>query len=111
MGLFNKIFNISKTDLKLKPKNEFTVSHGFPVVGSQHYQENFKVALPRNPKYDLPKSKLKDGIYEYDRITTNDVVLMDEPTNEYDPNALMVTYKGLCLGYIKKAQLLVSKIS
>ena len=95
MNLFNKLFNT--------PKKTLTVKHGFAVTGTKHYQANFKMVLRRNKQYDLPKSKIKYDVYEYDLIeTTNSVRLVEEPMNEYDPNAIRVEFMGSTLGYIKK---------
>lgn len=83
--------------------SNFNVKNGFSVTGVSYYQDNFKKVLVRNNNYDIPLSKVTNDIYEYNLFETfNDVSLIEEPTNEYDTNAIYVSYKGLKLGYIKK---------
>lgn len=96
MGFFSDLF-------KTNNNNDLTEKHGFSIVGVSNYQDNFKKVLVRNRKYDTPLSKIKEDIYEYNLLETfNNVKLVEEPTNEFDPNAIYLEFKGKKLGYIKK---------
>lgn len=100
MSFFNKIIELAKS---IKIVDTYNEKHGFSIVGVSNYQENFKKVLIRNSKYDTPLSKVKEDIYEYNLFETfNNVRLIEEPTNEFDHNAIYLQYKGLKLGYIKK---------
>lgn len=103
MGFFSELFKgVNNNDIN-NVSNNFNVKNGFPVVGVSNYQDNYKKVLIRNKKYDTPLSKITSDIYEYDLLETFDnVSLVEEPTNEFDPNAIYVAYKGVKLGYIKK---------
>lgn len=107
MGLFNKLKKIVKDAVEeIEQEAKLTEKHGFSVTGTKYNQDNIKSVLKRNANYDLTKVQLKkiEGcVYEYEQITTfKDVQVVEEPDNEYDPNAVKVLYKGVCVGYIKK---------
>ena len=111
MGLFDflkkKDDKISDSkDVSKEIKNEqktYECKQGFSVVWASNYQDNFKKVLTRNKNYDIATRRIKEDVYEYYLFSTyDDVELIEEPTNPYDPKAIKVVYKGLLLGYIKK---------
>lgn len=60
-----------------------------------------------NPDYDMSKREIIDAGMEEERIyqytfPTGPVELVDEPDNEYDPNAIKVLVAGQHIGYIKR---------
>ena len=111
MGLFD--FLKKKDDKISNPKNvckeikseqkNYAYKQGFSVAGASDYQDNFKKVLKRNKNYDKATRRIQEDVYEYDLFETYDnVELIEEPTNPYDPNAIQVVYKGVLLGYIKR---------
>lgn len=80
----------------------------FKVAGTSHYLgEILDLAVP-NDDYKMKKSELLEYYEEGDEIPQftfprNMLVnLVDEPENEYDPNAIRVELDGKKVGYIKK---------
>lgn len=79
----------------------------FRVAGVTFYESAFmKIAAP-NESYDMDKRFLIDHdmtcerIYQYDYVVRN-ITLVEEPTNQYDPNAIKVIADGNHVGYIKR---------
>lgn len=80
--------------------------HEFFVAGSNYNQDVLSELLTmENEEYKLPKSKFLEEVfercYQYD-IEYVPVQLVDEPQNEYDPNALAVFVYGDRIGYVSK---------
>ena len=77
------------------------------VAGTSYRQNEIKLLGTQNPDYrlstaQLAKKKLVDvSIYEY-KFKKLKAQLEEEPTNEYDPNAIKVMISGRHVGYIKK---------
>lgn len=92
-----------KKEQKVKKETE-----GHKVAGTSFRQGEFeKLKKETNPDYELNKREiiragLEDKfIYQY-KFTPEKVELIPEPTNEHDPNAIMVVVDGVHIGYIKK---------
>lgn len=90
--------NISKTHLTKEKLH---------VAGTSYRQKEIKSLGTENYDYSLSKKEIEeiylesDRIYELDFIV-NKVELIEEPTNEYDPNAIKVVVDDVHVGYIKK---------
>ena len=81
-------------------------SESFIIAGVRHYEDNIMSLLRENEDFDRSKQELKDWymdqkVPEYVPKTELQVVLEEEPTNHYDPNAVKVLMNGLTVGYIK----------
>lgn len=81
-------------------------SESFILAGVRHYEDNIMSLLRENVDFDRSKQELKDWymdhkVPEYVPKTDLQVVLEEEPTNQYDPNAVKVLMNGLTVGYIK----------
>lgn len=59
------------------------------IVGESHYQDAIRSACGANPGEDVG----------FDCIAE----LVPEPTNEHDPNAIMVQIEGRCVGYLSRS--------
>lgn len=75
------------------------------VRGVDHYAKNVEAVATENPDYDLSKRELQEDflderVYQYTYDVKADLV--PEPDNEYDPNAIMVTADGVCIGHVPK---------
>ena len=80
--------------------------HDFRVAGFDYNQEILADLLEdENEDYKLPKSKFLDEVfercYQYD-VEFYPAELVDEPDNEYDPNAIAVYVEDERIGYIAK---------
>ena len=73
------------------------------VAGSSYYCNSIVRCMKRNPKYDLPDIDiLKLGTnrtYEFFPLDAN-AILMPEPNNPHDNNAVMVLVDNNLVGYI-----------
>lgn len=81
-------------------------SHDFHVSGFDYYQDALSEFLEdENEDYKLPKSQFLEEVfercYQYD-VEYYPADLVDEPENEYDPNAIAVYVEGERIGYIAK---------
>ncbi len=79
----------------------------FHVTGVSHYISSIDDLAIDNPDYDLTKTEMIDEALEEERIyeyefSPNNVQLIEEPDNQYDPNAIKVIIDGFLVGYIKK---------
>ena len=60
------------------------------VAGEYYYQKSFKKIFAARPDFSTYSgAEIKD-----------ELILMPEPTNKYDKNAIAVTYQGYLLGYM-----------
>lgn len=90
--------NASKSDTK-----SFTAR----VTGMEHYIDNLMNLAVENPDYDMSKKEIVDNgmdgerIYEYDFYAST-VMLVPEPENIYNKNAVKVVIDGEHVGYIKQ---------
>lgn len=73
------------------------------VAGASYYCDSIVRCLKKNPKYDLHDDELinlgKDRIYEFFPLDSN-AVLMPEPNNSHDRNAVMVLVGNNLVGYV-----------
>lgn len=80
--------------------------HDFRVAGFDYNQDVLADLLEdENEDYKLPKSKFLEEVfercYQYD-VEFYPAELVDEPDNEYDPNAIAVYIEDERIGYIAK---------
>lgn len=79
----------------------------FHVAGTNYYQENILSLSKDNASYDSTEKELiEDGmtdekIYEF-YFNPQKCILIPEPDNKYDKNAIRVEADGVPIGYIKK---------
>lgn len=77
------------------------------VAGTSYHLDAIMALAQENPDYDLTKREIIDDeltderIYQY-TFTDGPVELVDDPGNEYDPNAIKVLVAGQHIGYIKR---------
>ena len=82
----------------------------FKVKGISHYyDEFFKKFAQENEDYKLTNKELKEDFQDGDKVykyeySFNEVKLVPEPDNKYDPNAVRVEVDGCLIGYIDKAK-------
>lgn len=73
------------------------------VAGSSFYNETISKAMQINPNYGLSDENIvklgKNRVYEYYPLHKN-VVLVPEPKNSHDPNAVKVMLNNNLIGYI-----------
>lgn len=92
----------SSTEPKVVPKTE---KHH--VAGVASYIENIMALAVENSDYSMKKKEIIDNymdgekVYQY-LFYPGKVELVEEPTNEFDPNAIKVVVDDLHVGYIKK---------
>lgn len=77
------------------------------VSGTSFRQAEIKSLSYENPDYRLTKKELIDEGFENQRVYYYEfqpinVELVEDPTNEHDPNAIKVVVDGVHVGYIKK---------
>lgn len=78
----------------------------FKLAGVKHYEDNIMSLLRVNGVFDFSDQELKD-LYADEKVpefvpkTDLQVFLEEEPTNQYDPNAVKVLINGVHVGYIK----------
>ena len=84
------------------------VKYTFKVAGTSYRTDAIEDMLNEDCDYGESKSYLKENYIDGDRIWKylpeyrDDVALVDEPENEYDPNAIRVEVGGIHIGYVKK---------
>lgn len=87
-----------------KPRAKF---ERHKVAGTSYHLDAIMELAQENPDYDLTKREIIDNgltderIYQY-TFTDGPVELVDDPDNEYDPNAIKVLVAGQHIGYIKR---------
>lgn len=87
-----------------KPRAKF---ERHKVAGTSYHMDAIMALARENPDYDLTKREIIDDdltderIYQY-TFTDGPVELVDDPDNEYDPNAIKVLVAGQHIGYIKR---------
>ena len=77
------------------------------VAGTSYRQNEIKSLGSINDDYRLSKRDFIDSYDEYDKVyelefSPRNVELIEEPDNEFDPNAIKVVIDGVHVGYIKK---------
>lgn len=79
----------------------------FECVGMSYHLDALEEMKEQNEDYFLPKKKMEDA-YGDDHVYANEyngyLTVEQEPTNEADPNAVRVAYKGQTIAYIKKEE-------
>ena len=79
----------------------------FLGAGMYYRLDNFNRFGTPNPLFDYSRKELKkddivnERIYEY-FYKIGKITFEDEPTNEFDPNAIKILSDGIHIGYIKK---------
>ena len=87
-----------------KPHAEF---ERHKLAGTSYHMDAIMALAQENPDYDLTKREIIDDeltderIYQY-TFADGPVELVDDPDNEYDPNAIKVLVAGQHIGYIKR---------
>lgn len=87
-----------------KPRAKF---ERHKVAGTSYHLDAIMALAQENPDYDLTKREIIDDeltderIYQY-TFADGPVELVDDPDNEYDPNAIKVLVAGQHIGYIKR---------
>lgn len=77
------------------------------LAGTSYHTDAIMALAQENPDYDLTKREIIDDgltderIYQY-TFADGPVELVDDPDNEYDPNAIKVLVAGQHIGYIKR---------
>lgn len=77
------------------------------LAGTSYHMDAIMALAQENPDYDLTKREIIDDeltderIYQY-TFADGPVELVDDPDNEYDPNAIKVLVAGQHIGYIKR---------
>lgn len=77
----------------------------FQVAGTAYYENNIKSLLTPNKDFLLSGSAIakkyhgERKIYEYNYLN-KEAVLVPEPNNPHDPNAIMVLVDGFLVGYV-----------
>lgn len=77
------------------------------LAGTSYHMDAIMALAEENPDYDLTKREIIDDdlvgerIYQY-TFADGPVELVDDPDNEYDPNAIKVLVAGQHIGYIKR---------
>lgn len=99
----NDIGSIPASPLKQEP---YTVETHH-ITGVAYHQEEIESLGYETADYDMTKKEIHDSGYENERLYEYDfspkkVELIEEPENEYDPNAIKVIIDGVHVGYIKK---------
>lgn len=73
------------------------------VAGASYYYDSITRCMKKNPKYDLSDDELiglgNDRIYEFFPLDSN-AILMPEPNNSHDRNAVMVLVDNNLVGYV-----------
>lgn len=93
-----------QADEAAKPHAEF---ERHKVAGTSYHLDAIMALAQENPDYDLTKREIIDDgltderIYQY-TFADGPVELVDDPDNEYDPNAIKVLVAGQNIGYIKR---------
>lgn len=104
MGIFD-LFKKGKTTTPVTVSNAKTETHR--IAGVEYHADSFMKLATENPNYKLDKKSIiakkltGQNIWEYNFNFSN-ISLVEEPTNEHDPNAIQVNADGVLLGYIKK---------
>jgi len=87
-----------------KPRAKF---ERHKVAGTSYHLDAIMELAEDNPDYDMTQREIIDDgltderIYQY-TFTDGPVELVDDPGNEYDPNAIKVLVAGQHIGYIKR---------
>lgn len=95
-----------------EPLPEQNLGEGVKMVtflgaGMYYRLDNFNRFGTPNPLYEYSRKELIESdivderIYEYS-YKIGKITFEDEPTNEYDPNAIKILSGGIHIGYIKK---------
>lgn len=87
-----------------KPRAKF---ERHKVAGTTYHLDAIMELAEDNPDYDMTQREIIDAGMEEERIyqytfPDSPVELVDDPDNEYDPNAIKVLVAGQHIGYIKR---------
>lgn len=106
--LSNRVENLSEAPPKPTKAVE-RVKYTFKVAGTSFRTDAIEDMLKEDGDYYESKSYLRENYDDGDRIWQylseyrDDVALVDEPENKYDPNAIRVEVGGVHIGYVKKS--------
>ena len=84
------------------------MEYNFNVAGTSHYMKEIKELLNEDCDYKETNSYLLDNydeediIWKYLKFHSDDVSLVEEPDNPYDPNAIRIEVDGVRIGYVKQ---------
>lgn len=89
-----------------EPEKDPYQYYSFKVAGISHYEKGIIETLAsENDDYDMTKKEIVDAymtdesIYKY-TVDVDDVQLVPEPDNPYDPNAIKVIVDGVLIGHV-----------
>lgn len=90
-------------------KNKTSNYESYNVVGMSYHTEEFMRFAKSNPDYSLSRKKIIENGLTNKRIMQynfdfDHIELIEEPDNEYDPNAIKVLADGAMIGYIRKEE-------
>ena len=87
---------------------EIRTAH-YDVAGLYYHQEALEKAIDLNPLYTLTRreviaqaNKTNQIIPKYDLKKTYDAMLVPEPNNEFDPEAIKIIVSDQHIGYIRR---------
>lgn len=112
IGAINLLLYFRQKNAPKKAESDFVSEYTkfddfeFFVAGCDYNQEALsKLLTMKNEEYLLPKSKFLEEVfercYQFD-IEYAPAQLVDEPENEYDPNAIAVFVHDERIGYVAK---------
>lgn len=83
--------------------------YSFQVAGVNYRIDNVQKLADHIKKFDMPASKIIEIGYANKKIykdyyKTAPVELRPEPTNQHDPNAIMVLINGIHVGYVPQGE-------
>lgn len=102
---FGWLFDTAKAGLSLfKPSYsqaaQTNFAKTFEVAGTYFKQEDIKLLVKENPLYINPEQPVSGKrIYKYN-FTRKPAILIPEPQNPHDSNAIMVTIDNIHVGYV-----------
>lgn len=81
----------------------------YKVAGITNYIDNIMEFAFESDDFQLTRSELRKEFEDGDRVDQyyfdfQHVELVEEPDNEYDPNAIRIDVDGLTIGYVPKEQ-------
>ena len=91
MGLFKRTPVVAEPVLAELEDRHYAVEHHTKLAGLQHYQDTLRAVVK-----GLPKDLRARG---WAKVET---VILPEPDNAFDPDALKVTINGHTIGYVPK---------
>lgn len=84
------------------------MEYNFNITGTSRYEKEIKSLLCEDCDYKESNAYLVDNynegttIWKYLTFRSDDVNLIEEPDNPYDPGAIRVQVNGVSIGYVKQ---------